>query len=144
MSAVFVRSLGSSCSVLAIAIVLSACGDSGPPAGGQNQGLEVALAELRVSRDQLLEVLEDTVELAELESAARIASGDDGLARPMSVLPVVAAPPQPAAWPAGISLTPAISDVEYPVACTDGEASTPCEQDSNLELAMERKFWAIV
>ena len=139
-----IRRLAAPLSALALALLLGACGDSGSPAVGDSDDLEAVLAELRDSRERLLEVLEDTVQLAEQEAAEAVTSRSDPVERPLSVLPVVAAPPQPAAWPAGIPLTPAIPDVEYPVACTDGDSSTPCEQDSNLELAMERKFWAIV
>ena len=144
MFTVPIRRLAASFSTFALALLLGACGDSGSPAAGHNGELAAVLAELRVSREQLLEVLEDTLQLAEQEGAAMVASPDGRVARPMSVLPVVAAPPQPAAWPVGIPLTPVIPEVEYPASCTDGEASTPCEQDSTLELAMERKFWAIV
>jgi hypothetical protein len=95
------------CSGLTLALLLVACGDSDSPVVGENDGLDSVLAELRDSRELLLEVLEDTVRIADQEAAATTASREDGIERPMSVLPVVAAPPQPAAWPAGIPLTPA-------------------------------------
>ncbi len=144
MFAASVRRLAVSFSTLVLALLVGACGDSGSPTVGKSDDLEAVLAELRDSRQRLLEVLEDTLQLAEQEAAEAVASHSDMVERPMSVLPVVAAPPQPAAWPAGIPLTPQIPDVEYPADCTDEDSSTPCAQDSSLELAMERKFWAIV
>ncbi|MCH2173580.1 hypothetical protein MK489_22625 [Myxococcota bacterium] len=59
-------------------------------------------------------------------------------------LPVVAAPPKPAEYPTGVELHPEIPEVRYSAACLDDDSSTPCESDHSLELAMERKYWAIL
>lgn len=139
------RSASRAAASAALAFLVFGCGDSDSGQVKGDPAVETVLAELRDSRDLLLEVLEDTVQLAEEETAPEtIASGHETGDRTLSVLPVVAAPPQPPAWPAGIPLLPTISNVDYPASCTDDDPATPCVQDSALELAMERKFWAIV
>lgn len=61
-----------------------------------------------------------------------------------SLIEFVGAPPQPAEYRPGISLHPAIPNVAYPPSCTDENASTACPANHVLELAMERKYWAIL